>query len=973
MTPDRQCVLYVAAAGYGKTTALQRLPGVHRRARDWLTAADLPAGPLLVDDLDALPTGDQRALLHRLAGRPLWLAARHPLHPAIDVRVTEHGAAALTLTGPQVSRVLREEHGLSDPELAREVAGLTAGWPALVHFAGAELTGPRSRPDDLPAALTAPGSPAATWLSEQVLGDLPAADAALLATAAALGPVDEPLATHLGLRPEPLRRLALRGLLVPDPGTGMRRVVPVLAALLGRPRPAPVDAAIAWYTTHGLPFAAADLLRAEGRPDELAALIERHGEAMLAAGRAADVVRLLRDRPRSPGLSLVYADALRMSGDAAGAEREFAPLLRDTRDPAVLWRAAMVPYMRADYPAALAICDRAGPEPADVFLLAARSSTLVMLDRTEEAAAVAARAITLAGDDDRARAAAHTAASLSAVGSRRAGHLGAALAAATAAGDLVQATRALVNQAESLIREAHYPEAYAAAARAVATGERGCPPGMFTAALANCGDALLHLGRYDEAAEHFERVVRVSHRTGLRRAAVGHWGLAEVHGRLGRWERSRTAFEEAAQLARADGDGQVLVPALTGLVRVLLDGPAPDPVAARAAADEAELAATGLLRSLALGALGWVAYAEGDLCAAGARAVAAVAAARHGRRADCLALALELLGTAGTDPAQAVAALHEAEAIWQAAGALPAADRVRVLLGRRPDADAAARWAARLAARRLIELGVPTVGGTELWLSGSTAAVRIRVLGGFDVLVDGRPVPLAAWRSRQARSLVKILVARRGRPAPRPELRELLWPDEDQHRTAHRLSVLLSAVRAVLDPGRRRPADHYVRADLTGIWLATGNVAVDALELIRDAAHADRLHRSGRDADAREMLTHVDQLYRGDAFVEEPYEEWADGLREEARAIRLGALRELARLHRRAGEPERAVDPLVRLLGTDPYDEAAHRELVEVLVAGGRHGEARRAFDRWHKAMRALDAPAPSRLVLGQASGVSLQ
>jgi DNA-binding SARP family transcriptional activator len=583
----------------------------------------------------------------------------------------------------------------------------------------------------------------------------------------------------------------------------------------------------------------------------------------------------------------------------------------------------------------------------------------------------------MADAGERARAAAHLAASLSAVGSRRAGHLGAALAAATAAGDLVQATRALVNQAESLIREAQYPDAYAVAARAVAAGERGCPPGMLTAALANAGDALLHLGRYDEAAAHFERVIRLAHRAGLRRAAVGHWGLAEVHSRVGRWERGRTAFEEAAQLARADGDGQVLVPSLTGLVRVLLGGPAPDVAAARAAAEEAERAATGLLTPLALAARGWVAYAEGDLVGARDRAAAAVAAARQGRRADCLAGALELLGTVSADSAHASAALHEAEAIWRAAGAHPAADRVQVLLGRRPNADAGRRRAARAAARRLLDLGVRTVDGADLRLADSTAPVRIRVLGGFDAFVDGRPVPLPAWRSRQARSLVKILVARRGRPVPRPELRDLLWPDEDAHRTAHRLSVLLSAVRTVLDPGRRWPADHHVCADLSGVWLDTDHVAVDALELIRDAAHADRLRRAGTVAEAREMLAHVDDLYRGDAFCDEPYEQWADGLREEARAVWLRAVRELAGLSRRAGEPDHAVTLLVRLLGADPYDEVAHRDLVEVLVHAGRHGEARRAFDRWRRAMRSLDVPAPSRLVLrsppARHSGVSLQ
>ena len=37
---------------------------------------------------------------------------------------------------------------------------------------------------------------------------------------------------------------------------------------------------------------------------------------------------------------------------------------------------------------------------------------------------------------------------------------------------------------------------------------------------------------------------------------------------------------------------------------------------------------------------------------------------------------------------------------------------------------------------------------------------------------------------------------------PRGELCELLWPDDDPSRTGHRLSVLLSIVRGVLDPDR---------------------------------------------------------------------------------------------------------------------------------------------------------------------------
>ena len=77
------------------------------------------------------------------------------------------------------------------------------------------------------------------------------------------------------------------------------------------------------------------------------------------------------------------------------------------------------------------------------------------------------------------------------------------------------------------------------------------------------------------------------------------------------------------------------------------------------------------------------------------------------------------------------------------------------------------------------------------------------MLGGFEVRVGGEPVPLPAWRSRQARTLVKVLASRRGRPVTRDSLCELIWPDDDPAKTGHRLSVLLATVRGVLDPARR--------------------------------------------------------------------------------------------------------------------------------------------------------------------------
>jgi pentatricopeptide repeat protein len=145
---------------------------------------------------------------------------------------------------------------------------------------------------------------------------------------------------------------------------------------------------------------------------------------------------------------------------------------------------------------------------------------------------------------------------------------------------------------------------------------------------------------------------------------------------------------------------------------------------------------------------------------------------------------------------------------------------------------------------------------------------------------------------------------------------------------------------------------------------ALRRVTLDAESLLADAAHAAALLADGQTDPAREILSDIDHRYCGHAFEDEPYEDWAQALREETRGAWLRSLRHLAILSLREGRMTDACALLVRLLGADPYDERMHRTLVRALVRTGRHGEARRAFDQWASAMCVVDAPRPDPRVL---------
>jgi DNA-binding SARP family transcriptional activator len=205
------------------------------------------------------------------------------------------------------------------------------------------------------------------------------------------------------------------------------------------------------------------------------------------------------------------------------------------------------------------------------------------------------------------------------------------------------------------------------------------------------------------------------------------------------------------------------------------------------------------------------------------------------------------------------------------------------------------------------------------------------------------PVPLAAWQSRKARDLLKILVARRGRPTPRDALMEALWPEQSPGPLGNRLSVLLSTVRAVLDPDKRYEQDRFVAADRNAIWLQRESMSVDVEEFLTAAGAALQQLREG-DPEAHTRLVAAEAAYVGDFLEEDAYEDWALGLREEARAIYTEVVRALANEAAAAGNPDAATRYHLRILERDAYDEPAHLGLVTALETAGRHGEARRYF-----------------------------
>ena len=177
------------------------------------------------------------------------------------------------------------------------------------------------------------------------------------------------------------------------------------------------------------------------------------------------------------------------------------------------------------------------------------------------------------------------------------------------------------------------------------------------------------------------------------------------------------------------------------------------------------------------------------------------------------------------------------------------------------------------------------------------------MLGGFEVFVDSRPVPVEAWVQRRATDLVKLLALASGHRLMRDEVLERLWPKLGADAAASNLHKAASYTRRAL-------------GDRSAIVIRSGVVELaPAAEVTTDV---ERFERGDFAA------------YRGDLLPDEPYAEWTLGPRAALRERRLSVMRSEGRWE--------------EVLQEDPADEEAHRALMRCRAASGDRPAAARQF-----------------------------
>jgi TolB-like protein/DNA-binding SARP family transcriptional activator/Tfp pilus assembly protein PilF len=205
---------------------------------------------------------------------------------------------------------------------------------------------------------------------------------------------------------------------------------------------------------------------------------------------------------------------------------------------------------------------------------------------------------------------------------------------------------------------------------------------------------------------------------------------------------------------------------------------------------------------------------------------------------------------------------------------------------------------------------------------------RVNILGRFELRApDAQEVALGA---RKSIALLALLAAAPAQRMSRDRLAGLLWEDMPDAQARGNLRQLLAATR--------RPAP-FLEADGGSIGFSVGMVETDLA--VFEAAIAE---------DTPTALERAAGLYRADlldgfSLRDREFDDWLAGERER---LREHAVQLFLRLMERAAAigVEPAIRWALRILAVDPVHEPAHRALMELYAAQGRHATALRQYEQ---------------------------
>jgi ATP/maltotriose-dependent transcriptional regulator MalT len=241
-------------------------------------------------------------------------------------------------------------------------------------------------------------------------------------------------------------------------------------------------------------------------------------------------------------------------------------------------------------------------------------------------------------------------------------------------------------------------------------------------------------------------------------------------------------------------------------------------------------------------------------------------------------------------------------------------------------------------------------------LSGTQQAPRLQVycLGDFRVERDQAVLSDSAWKSKRAKTVLKMLLAQDDHKLPRDQVLDMLWPDDDPEKQRVAYNVMLHRMRKVLEPdaGPEPGRDVFcIQNEHNVLALNSARVWTDVAEFRKRFGLATRLKRAKETAKALEAYESTLAIYQGDFLPDDAYHDWAVDARERLRAHYHKALEDAGELAELLEDRKKAAHFYDLRFSSDPCNERSCRWLMTWHITNGHRSEAVRTYERCERAL----------------------
>jgi DNA-binding SARP family transcriptional activator len=222
------------------------------------------------------------------------------------------------------------------------------------------------------------------------------------------------------------------------------------------------------------------------------------------------------------------------------------------------------------------------------------------------------------------------------------------------------------------------------------------------------------------------------------------------------------------------------------------------------------------------------------------------------------------------------------------------------------------------------------------------AAVQLRCLGGFSLVVHGRALDESAAKPME-RALLHLLSMRAGEQVHREALIEAMWPEADPDAGLHRLQVAISSLRRLMASGQEGHTLLLTREGDSYRLVLPEDSEVDLWQMDTHLRRAALARSTGQSRMEEDSLTAALAVYRGQLLPGDGPADWVVGRRQALHAAAVDATARLANLRLQKGELQAAAETARNGLSLDRYRDDLWKLLIDAADRSGHHAEAGQA------------------------------